>query len=86
MDNVDFGALYGNFTGPGGSGKVWKQGDFDGDRDVDNVDFGTLYGNYTGPLAGNMDLDLQVAPEPTTLTLLALAGATLLRRRRTAHG
>jgi len=79
VDNVDFGRLYGAFTGPGSSGKTWENGDFDDDGDVDNVDFGTLYGNYTGPLAGGMDL--QVTPEPATLILLGLSGAALLRRR-----
>ena len=80
VDNVDFGALYGSFTGPSGSGMGWSQGDFDGDGDVDNVDFGNLYGNYTGPLGGGMDL--QVTPEPAMLSLLGIGAASLLRRRR----
>jgi len=79
VDNVDFGAMYGAFTGPGGTGGMyWSDGDFDLDGDVDNVDFGTLYGNYTGPLAGGMDL--QVTPEPATLALLIMGSIGILKR------
>jgi len=60
--------------------RTWEQGDFDGDGDVDNVDFGTLLANYTGPQAGGMDL--QVTPEPATVTLLFLGGLGALQRRR----
>ena len=80
VDNVDFGALYGSFSGPGATDKVWGDGDMDFDGDVDNVDFGLLYGNYTGPLAGEMDL--QVTPEPCALGLLAVGGLALLGRKR----
>jgi len=53
VDNIDSGAVYGNFTGPGDQGKIWADGNFDHDGDVDNVDFGALLGGFTGPLAGN---------------------------------
>jgi len=80
VDNVDFGSLYGNFTGPGTFDKDWYDGDFDGDGDVDNVDFGTLYGAFTGPQASGMNV--QETPEPMMLMLLGLGGASLLRRPR----
>ena len=80
VDNVDFGALYGAFTGPGGTGKIWTDGNFDSDGDVDNVDFGTLYGNYTGPLAGGMDF--QVTPEPATLMVFGIGVMAVLRNKK----
>jgi len=82
VDNVDFGALYGSFTGPEGAGMTWQQGNFDYDGDVDNVDFGTLYGCYTGPLAGGA-FDGAIVPEPVTVGVLVLAAAGALIRRRT---
>jgi len=82
VDNVDFGALYGSFTGPenGGSAMYWSNGDFDLDGDVDNVDFGVLYGNYTGPLAGGTHFG--VTPEPGTWALVAIGSVAMRRGRR----
>jgi T5SS/PEP-CTERM-associated repeat protein len=49
-------------------------GDIDGDGDVDNMDIGMATGNFTG--AGGSTI-----PEPATLTLLALTGLAIVRRK-----
>ena len=68
VDNLDFGALAGNWQL---SGKTWKEGDFNGDGTVDNLDFGALAGNWQ-----------KTVPEPATLTLIGLGALALIRRRR----
>ena len=44
----------GEFTDAAGSGKVYGNGDTDGDGDVDNADMGLIGGNFTGAGAGNV--------------------------------
>jgi len=51
---------------------VWPQGDFDKDQDVDLDDF-VILKNGWGAAA---------VPEPATLSLLAVAGLAIVRRKR----
>lgn len=64
-----------NYTGPGATGKLWSDGDWDtdglGDGDVDIHDALLWQLNYTGPHA----------PEPGTIALLSVGVLALLRRR-----
>jgi hypothetical protein len=76
VDGADFGLWqigYGMTTGA-----TRADGDADGDGDVDGADFGIWQQNYVPP-AGSI-------PEPATMALLALGGASLLRRRRSTDG
>ena len=72
----DLGILAGNWNQ---SGKNWYQADFTGDGSVNVGDLGVLAGNWgwTTPPGG-----LGNVPEPASLTLLALSGLALLRRRK----
>ena len=67
VDLDDFVLLKINF----GTGDTWGEGDFDGDGNVDLDDFVILKNNF-----GTTAL-----PEPTTLALLGVGAAALLRRR-----
>ena len=48
----DVQQLLANYNGFTGTGKVWSQGDFNGDGDVDLFDAGDLLANYTGTDGG----------------------------------
>lgn len=78
VDLLDLGILGDNYGLA--SGATWEQGDFDGNGTVDLLDLGVLGDNYG--LAGGGSLELSVAPEPTTMTLIALGAAALIRRKR----
>jgi len=54
----------------------WSLGDFTDDTNVDDDDLSVLLGNWTGP-----PVEIAV-PEPATLSLLALGGLAVMRRRR----
>jgi hypothetical protein len=58
------------------SGATWETGDFDYDDDVDQDDLDLLLGNY-GTQPGSEPL-----PEPAGLSLLAIGGLALLKRKR----
>jgi len=69
----DFVTLKNNFGRDDVMG--WCQGDWDVDGDVDLDDFVLLKRNFGNPFGAT-------APEPTTLCLLAIGAAAILRRRR----
>ena len=81
VDAADFSILSANWLG---TGKVWDDGDFNLDEIVDAADFSLLSANWqsgAAPLA-EFQATLSQAPEPATMSLLALGGLALLRRRR----
>lgn len=51
VDTADINPAVINFTGAGGSGKVWSDGDFDLDGDVDTADINGGVVNFTGAMA-----------------------------------
>ena len=95
VNGIDFGILAANFN-KGITG--WDEGDFDYNNIVNGIDFGDLAANYNKGVAGAAGAPawtdsalLQFAavnglladvPEPATASILAFAGAGLLRRRR----
>jgi hypothetical protein len=58
---------------------VWSNGDFNYDGTVDTIDFNLLASNF-GQMLTAPALE-QIVPEPSAMTLLAIA-ALLPRRRR----
>ncbi|MCK5114169.1 MAG: PEP-CTERM sorting domain-containing protein [Phycisphaerae bacterium] len=83
IDADDLATWGANYTGTGGTGKLWMNGDFDGDGDVDSDDLATWGANYTGPGGAAMMADMMASvPEPATMSLLVLGGIALIRRRK----
>jgi len=61
----------------------WLDGDCSGDRLIDNTDLELMASNWsTGGGAITAPADLAITPEPATMSLLALGGLTLLRKKR----
>lgn len=84
VDNADIGKALGSFTGAGGTAMTWADGDADGDGDVDNADIGFIGGAFTGALPSGSGIAMapSTTPEPASLSLLALGGLAMMRRRR----
>jgi hypothetical protein len=78
VNTVDFNHLAGGF-GSGSPG--WLNGDYDYDNDVDSIDFNALAANYGKVLPGAAPGLGSVVPEPAALSVVALAGLALRRRR-----
>jgi hypothetical protein len=78
-DFVDFQALLNHWQATGPS-VGWADADFNGDGVVDFLDFQMLL-DYWNP--GGWNFAPAQTPEPVTLSLLALGGLALLRRRKT---
>jgi hypothetical protein len=76
VDAADYIALKRNFGL--GSGATRPQGNFDGDGDADCADLQILM----GAMSGGGTSAPAVTPEPATLSLLALGGLAMIRRRR----
>jgi hypothetical protein len=74
-DFTDFQVLLDHWQAPGG----WASGDFNGDGTVDFLDFQVLL-DYWNP--GGWNSGTSQVPEPATLSLLALGGLALLRRKK----
>ena len=74
VDYLDLGILATNYDQ---TGMTWAQGDFTADGTVDYLDLGILATEYgwTAPVTGEV-------PEPMTLSLLAIGGLALIRRKR----
>ena len=73
VDTRDLNLAILNFTGPQGNNKVFGDGNTDTDGDVDTADLTRAIMNFTGAIAtGERDSDTSIAPEPSTVLLLAL--------------
>jgi len=79
VDSVDLGNLVAQFGGLPGADSA----DFSGNNFVGLEDFATMRGNYGFGVVSATDAEFGVAtPEPATLSLFALGGLAILRRRR----
>jgi len=79
VDNLDYDNLMAQFGGAPGVDSA----DFNNDNLVDLEDFAILRGNFGSRVAPAPDAESgATAPDPATLTLLALGAPALLARRR----
>jgi len=78
VDDDDLAILLANWEQDAGTITTWALGDFTADTNVDDDDLAVLLANWTGPPPPGG----AAAPEPATLSLLALGGLAVMRRRR----
>jgi hypothetical protein len=80
---LDFKQLVNNWQG---TGIGWNGGDFNGDGITNFEDFKILLAHWNpiGYVSGAEPASFAPVPEPTTLVLLGLGAAALIRRRRNA--
>jgi hypothetical protein len=81
-DDVDDEDLA-NFQAQFGLKGAGNTADFDDDGDVDLDDFATIRANFgTGVTPAPVAPDFSATPEPATMSLLAIGGLLVIRRRR----
>ena len=81
VDEADLANLVAQFGGPPDANSA----DFNGDGWVDLADFAIMRGNFGAVLVSAPDAEFgATTPEPATLSLLALGGLAVLRKRRRA--
>ena len=79
VDASDYNELVAQFGGPPGA----ESADFNGDDFVDLEDFAIMRGNFGFGVTSAPDAEFgATTPEPATLSLLALGGLAVVRRRR----
>lgn len=84
VDVVDFGVFGDEF---GKTGQTNNPADFDGNGNVDVVDFGVFGDNFGLAIPAAAAGSVAGVPEPTSMFMVIvgmIAGATMLRRKRTA--
>ena len=80
VNSTDFTALSANFAVTGNA--TWQLGDFNYDGTINALDFNAIAANYGLAPSGTIALGA-VVPEPSSLGLALMLGASVKRRRRT---
>ena len=78
VNDDDLSLLLANWTGVGGEGRNWGQGNFDRNGAVSDADLSLLLANWTGQPAAAI-------PEPVGLSLLTVAGLVFIQHRGARH-
>ena len=79
VDLIDYGNLLAQFGGMPGD----EPADFNDDRRVDLADFALMRAHYRDSISSSPDAELATSvPEPATMSLVALGGLAMFRRRR----
>ncbi|MDP6635473.1 MAG: PEP-CTERM sorting domain-containing protein, partial [Phycisphaerae bacterium] len=82
VDDADLAIFKAQFGGDW-NGVALEDPDYDNDGDVDIDDFVVLRANFgTGVVPAPLAPDFSATPEPATMSLLAIGGLLVIRRRR----